>query len=323
MISNRVLVRNFTAWCLAGGCLLAALLIKPVQDLVGDRLELYSVNPDVLYFSSPEGMKKVALGYDSLLADIYWMRAIQYYGRRDEADKRAVRYKNLPALLQMTVALDPNMLDAYRAGANFLAEPDPLGAGQPEEALKLLDTGINKMPSDWRLQFDKGFIYYWFVKDSGAAGKCWLAASRIAGAPAWMEGLAASALSKGGAVETAKALWQRQFQASDRADVKENARNHLSSIQIAEHLWTLEYFIGKYYERFAAYPADLNDLVRSGYLRGLPVDPLGNPYEYDARTGLVDRNMKSKITYLGAPPGYREDFLENLKKLVAGSKKTS
>jgi hypothetical protein len=323
MSRNSLLVRNFAAWFIVGGCLLAALLIKPVQDRVEERLQLYSVDPDTLYFSSPEGMKKLAMGYDSVLADIYWMRAIQYYGRRDEADKRPVRYKNLSALLQITVALDPDMLHAYRAGANFLSEPDPIGAGQPEEALKLLDAGIKRMPFEWRLLFDKGFIYYWFVKDYEAAGQCWLSASRLADAPAWMEGLAASALSKGGVVETAKTLWQRQYQESDRADIKENARNHLFSIQIAETLWALEYFIEKYYERFAAYPSELNDLVKANYLRALPVDPLGNSYEYDARTGIVERNPESKITYLGAPPGYREEYLKNLEKLIAGPEKTS
>jgi hypothetical protein len=316
MNSHQPLTRNFAAWLLAGGCLLAALLIKPVQDRVEGRLQLLSIDPDMLYFSSPEGMQKMALGYDSLLADFYWMRAIQYYGRRDEADKRPVRYKNLAALLQITVALDPDMLDAYRAGANFLAEPDPVGAGQPQEALKLLDKGIKRMPFEWRLLFDKGFIYYWFVKDYEDAGQCWLSASRISGAPAWMEGLAASALSNGGAVETAKTLWQKQYQESDRADIKENARNHLYSIQIAESLWALEYFIDRYHDRMAAYPSELGDLVQAGYLRAVPVDPLGNPFKYDSKTGRIILNPQSKLTYLGAPPGYREAFLENLKKLV-------
>jgi len=316
MNSNRLLVRNFPAWFLAGGCLLAALLIRPVQDRVEHHLQVFSVDTDILYFSSPEGVKKLAMGYDSLLADIYWMRAIQYYGRRDEADKRSVRYKNLSALLQITVTLDPNMLEVYRAGAFFLAEPDPVGAGQPAEALKLLDIGIAKMPFEWNLPYTKGFIYYWFDKNYEAAGQCWLSASRVAGAPAWMEGLAASALSKGGGMETAKMLWQRQYQESDRADIKENARNHLLSIQIAETLWVLEYFIEKYHERMGAYPSSLGDLVQAGYLSAVPVDPLGNPYEYDSRTGIVDRNLNGKITYLGAPSEYRKDFLENLKKLV-------
>jgi hypothetical protein len=52
--------------------------------------------------------------------------------------------------------------------------------------------------------------------------------------------------SKGRALETARSLWQRQYQESNRADVRDNAMNHLLSIQVAEDLRTLELFIGKY-----------------------------------------------------------------------------
>ena len=33
-----------------------------------------------MYVRSPEAMKRMALSYDSLLADVYWIRAIQHYG---------------------------------------------------------------------------------------------------------------------------------------------------------------------------------------------------------------------------------------------------
>jgi len=91
-------------------------------------------------------VKSLSLGYQSLLADLYWIRAVQYYGRREEAARRQVRYKNLAALLDITTTLDPQMMDVYRAGSSFLAEPEPVGAGQPEESLKLLDKGIGFYP---------------------------------------------------------------------------------------------------------------------------------------------------------------------------------
>jgi hypothetical protein len=308
--------RDFVGWLLAAACLLAAVMIKPVQDRIEGRLQLFSADPDMLYFSSPEGIKKLAMGFDSLLADLYWMRAIQYYGRREEADKRPVRYKNLVALLQVATSLDPDMLEAYRAGATFLAEPDPVGAGQPEEGLKLLDKGIGRMPQEWRLWFDKGFVYFWFFKDYKSAGETWLSASRLPSSPVWMEGLAASALSKGGAMETAKALWQRQYQESARADVRENARNHFYSIQAAEALWTLEFCIAAYHGRTGTYPPDLEELVREGFLRAVPVDPTEEPYQYDRRTGEVGLNSRSKIRYIEPPPAYREDFLAKLNATV-------
>lgn len=302
-------------WLLSGVMLLGSALIKPVQDRIWARLENRAADPDLLYFATPGAVRKIALGYEGLLADIYWMRTIQYYGQRDKAERRKVRYKNLAALLDITVALDPRMLDVYRYGSLFLSEADPVGAGRPEAALKLLDKGIALHPEGWQLRYDKGLIYFWFLKDYQAAGQVWLEASRLASAPFWMESLAASALSTGGAIETARSLWQRQYEESKREDIRENAMNHLLSIRVDENLWTLEFFIEKYLARFGSNPENLQDLVRAGYLKYIPADPANVPYMYDSVTGIVWLSPRSTVHYVALPYSYRETFRENLFRL--------
>lgn len=240
-------------WVFVGIFLVCAALVKPVQDQLGSRLLDPGQDPDLLYFSSPSVVKRMALSYDRLLADFYWMRAIQYYGRFDKADGRAVRYKNLPTLLDITTTLDPDLMDAYHVGSVFLGEKEPVGAGQPQEALKLLDKGIRAHPQDWRLRHGKGFIYYWFMEDYRKAGETWQETSRLAGAPHWMQPLAAMALSKGGAMEVAQALWESQYRESTRADVRENARNHLISLEVARDLWSLEFMVEKYRQRTGSF----------------------------------------------------------------------
>jgi len=61
------------------------------------------------------------------------------------------------------------------------------------------------------------------------------------------------ALSRGGEVETARALWERQYQNSSSREVKENAKNHLLSMQVDEMLWTIEFLAGRYAERRGGY----------------------------------------------------------------------
>ena len=287
--------------------LVCAAFVKPAQDRLDARLGEDPPGPDLLYFT-PSVLKRVALGYDHLIADFYWMRTIQYYGRRDEADKRPVRYKNLPALLDITTTLDPGLLDAYRVGSYFLAEPDPIGAGQPGEALKLLDKGIREHPQEWRLLHDRGFIYYWFMKDYRAAGETWRAASRLAEAPDWMEPLAAMSLSKGGALEIARALWENQYRESTRADVKENARNHLISIEVARDIWTLELLLENYQAENKSLPPTLQELVRGQKAGYRLMDPLGTPYRYDPATGAVSLSPDSKVRYIRIPESYREEL---------------
>lgn len=303
------------AMLLAGVMLLGAALIKPAQDRIRAVLENRAADPDLLYFATPGAVRRIALGYEGLLADLYWMRTIQYYGQRDKADRRKVRYRNLAALLDITVALDPRMLDVYRYGSLFLSEADPVGAGQPEAALRLLDNGIALHPAEWRLRYDKGLVYFWFLQDYQAAGQVWMEASRLTAAPFWMESLAATALSKGGAIETARSLWQRQYEESAREDIRENALNHLLSIRVDEDLWTLEFFIEKYAARFGSNPGSLQALVRAGYLKYIPADPAGVPYMYDPATGIAWLSPQSTVRYVTLPYDYRETFRENLSRL--------
>ena len=199
-------------------------------------------------------------------------------------------------------------------GSIFLAEPDPVGAGQPQEAIKLLDKGISFQPKEWRLWFEKGIVYFWYVRDFKKAGEVWLDASRLASAPHWMAGLAASALSQGGAIETAKYLWRRQLEGSEREDVRDNARNHLASIQVDEDIWTLEFVLEQYVARHGSPPPSLETLVRAGHLRFLARDPSGVPYRYDAATGKVSLSPQSKVRYLSLPYNYRESFLAQLQR---------
>ena len=64
-------------------------------------------------------MKRLSLGYDGLLADIYWTRAVQYFGTRHQ-QQRAQLQSLLAPLLEITTTLDPQLLVAYQFGANFL-----------------------------------------------------------------------------------------------------------------------------------------------------------------------------------------------------------
>jgi hypothetical protein len=299
-------------WLCYGICLIGAVLIVPVQDRLESRMGETGPDPDLLFFSSPSVVKKMALGYEGLLADLYWMRAIQYYGRRSEADKRPIRYKNLATLLDITTTLDPGPLDVYRVGSSFLAEPDPIGAGQPRQAIELLDKGIRAHPRAWRLRFDKGFVYFIYLKDFKAAGEVWLDASHLPESPPWMKNLAATSLLKGGAMEIARSLWDYQYRESTRADVRENARQHLLGIQAAEDLWTLEFLLEKYHLQTGAYPPTLEELVRGKPRRYNTADPSGMPYLYDPKTGRVHLSPDSLIRPQEMPATYKEAFLARL-----------
>src|SRR5262249_6292581 len=82
---------------------------------------------EVLHTLLPKVLKRLSLGYDGLLADIYWTRAVQYFGNKHNIG--AEDFNLLAPLLDITTTLDPHLIVAYEYGTNFLAPPPPNGAG--------------------------------------------------------------------------------------------------------------------------------------------------------------------------------------------------
>ena len=118
-----------------------------------------------MYVRSPEAMKRMALSYDSLLADVYWIRAVQHYGGTKRSTIGDQVLRAAVSALDLTTSLDPLFNVAYPFGAIFLAEPAPGGPGQPDQAIALLQKGLKAQPDNWRLIQALGFVYYWWYED--------------------------------------------------------------------------------------------------------------------------------------------------------------
>ena len=127
-----------------------------------------------------------------------------------------------------------------------------------------------------------------------------------------MEVLAAAAFSQGGSMDIARILWKRQYDESTNRGIKENARNRLLSLQVAEDLWTLEYRLGVYMLENGKYPRSLDALSFPGGRKVTTVDPLGKPYDYDPGTGVVKLSPQTKVRYVPIPMSYKEDFLKKI-----------
>jgi len=296
-------------------CLLAALLVWPTQRFIETRGGGDDEDPDILLFNSPKLVKKMALGYADLAADFYWMRAIQYFGRFEQADKRKVRYKNLHTLLDITTTLNPDYIDAYRTGCFFLAAEEPLGANQPDEALKLLDKGLRDHPNEWPLLYDKGFVYYWYLQDFMAAGETWMQAAKNPDAPEWLPALAAVSVTRGGDFGLAIALWQERYMQATRENERETAKNRLFSFKIAQDIWGWNSLAENYREKKGEYPKNLQTLAAEYGFRYSLRDPVEMPYQYDPQTGEVALNADTEVKYLSVPDIYK-DMLINAPPLT-------
>jgi len=241
-----------------------------------ERANLSNSMEDVLFISSPQFVKRASLGYSGLLADIYWMRVVQYFGRKHLRD--SMEYKALAPLLDITTTLDPNLVVAYEWGSTFLDQPPPSGAGDDDAAIALIRKGIQNNPNDWHLYFTLGFIQYLGKHDYLAAAQTFEEGSRVPNAHPWLKIMAAKMLSDAGNVETARYLWQNIYDESTDNNLKQNAALHLACLVVDQEIPQLEALVAEFRRRFGRNPASWKELAVAGALKSIPLDPLGEPY---------------------------------------------
>ena len=255
--------------------------------------EIEKINPsdsmeDVLFISSPQFVKRASLGYSGLLADIYWMRVVQYFGRKHLRD--SMEYKTLAPLLDITTTLDPNLIIAYEWGSTFLDQPPPSGAGDDDAAIALIRKGIQNNPDDWHLYFTLGFIQYLGKHDPLAAAQTFEEGSRVPNAHPWLKIMAARMLTDAGNPETARYLWQNIYNESTDKSLKQNAAVHLACLAADQEISQLDKVIAEFRGRFGRNPTSWRELISVGALRSVPLDPMGELYvlHSDGRVTVAD-----------------------------------
>jgi hypothetical protein len=257
-----------------------------------------------LYISSPSALKRMSLGYTGLLADIYWTRAVQYFGSHHR--RSAEEYNLLYPLLDITTTLDPKLTVAYRFGATFLAEPPPQGAGQPEKAVALVKRGIERNPNDWRLYYDLGFLQAWELHDYLAASKSFEKGSQLPNSNPALKVLAAAYASRGGDLGTSRLLWRSTYETAANDTIRQNALQHLKSMKADDDVAALESAVEQYRQRTGSYPSSFSDLISVSLLPGIPLDPTGRPYKLVAN-GKIQVQDPDALPFItkGAPPGWK------------------
>ncbi len=247
-----------------------------VQAHIDANAASLNVEGEYLLLRSGPVIQKLSLGYSSLLADIYWTRAVQYYGNR--VGIPGAKFDLLWPLLDVTTTLDPGLIPAYRFGAIFLSEPGNVGAGRTDLAIQLVKRGIAANPGEWRLGTDLGFLYYWRMKDYPDAAGAYLATSKNPEVPPWVKMMAARIEDKGGSIENSRMIWRELYESTQDAVIKNDAARQLQYLAAQDDEAHLDELVDQYRQRFGHWPVSLDQIRAAGLLPGIPVDPVGIPY---------------------------------------------
>ena len=293
---------------IAGACLAVSLTACVLLQHRLDQIRPESTIEDVLYIDSPKVVKRASLGFDGLMACMYWTRTVQYFGHRHY--ELSHTYNELAPLLEITTALDPHLLPPYQFGASFLAPAPPNGAGQPDRAIKLMEYGIEHNPDNWHLYYDLAFVYYTELKDYKKASEIFDRGSRVPDAHPFLKVMAAQTAQHAGDYTTARLLWSATFDTAREKQIRQNALEHLRAIQVDEDVSHLQAAVTRFGERTGRLPSSISELCTTEHLPGVPVDPDGNAYTMTPEGRILVENPDNfPFASKGLPPGYKRSGL--------------
>jgi len=247
---------------------------------------------DVLYVRSGPALARMALEFDAVAADVYWIRAIQHYGGARLSTDRVRRYDLLYPLLDLTTSLDPYFTIAYRFGAIFLSEQYPGGPGRPDQAITLLEKGIAAQPTRWQYFHDIAFVQYWHLHDPAKAAEWFERAASQPDAPNWIRPLAATMLTEHDR-GSARVVWQQILQ-SDQQWLRRTAQRSLLQLDAMDQIDELT-AIAHRTPLPTGERLTWENLARHRALPGVPLDPSRTPYMLAPDTGQVTVSERSPL----------------------------
>jgi tetratricopeptide (TPR) repeat protein len=288
------------------GLMAAALLTRWNDEHSRDLKTQFAEEP--LYLNGP-AMKRLTLSFNGVAADWYWLKSLQYVGRKivnyedthagnfDLASLSSLDLRLLPSLLRMTTTLDPQFLEPYYYGAFILPDLDP------NEAIALLNHGIAANPDKWRLYQHLGYVY-WQRGDYHKASEVYAAGARIPDAPPWMLAMSARMKAEGGAGAAAREMYIHLSEASDDPTVKEMVEKQLMRLDSIAEREGIRRVLSEYSARTGRCAASWREVSLALHAAGVrvnaagaPLDPKNVPYRLIKNGCDVDLDEHSEVPH--------------------------
>jgi hypothetical protein len=179
----------------------------------------------------PPHIERFAFGYQEVIADTLWIRALQDFDYCDVQTAKNICRNNswLFQMLDSITNLSPNFRVPYAAGALALT----VLITDVDGASKIFEKGVKAFPKDWPLLYRAAYHYLYEVNDKKRAAELLIEAGKN-GAPTWVFSLASRLYSDSGKVELAKALLEQMIQEKQDPYLIERVRKKIESIEASE-----------------------------------------------------------------------------------------
>ncbi|MFN8392404.1 MAG: hypothetical protein U0136_19080 [Bdellovibrionota bacterium] len=265
--------------------LVALLLACSTIYVTRSRLDTFtssydSVEHPPLYLPEVRYVKLITLGYDGFASKLLWFQTINYFGRQFAAKHD---YQWLGNMCELVTELDPNARHAFEFCGTLLSWV----AKEPERSTALLTNAIEHDPQYWRYRYMRGFNYWYFLDRLDLAKEDFKRAAEIPNTPAFVASLASRLIAKDQGPGLARQFLEEMLANTSDPAAKQALARKLRQARLSESLALLTDAVTRFRESGGSYPDDLSQLVASGTIRAIPVEPFGGSFYFDKETQTV------------------------------------
>ncbi len=229
---------------------------------------------EVAFLPTGEFIKGAALGYDALLADVFWVRASTMFGTRFGDDDQQW-YSWLYHMVDLATDLDPDFRAAYKYGATMLR----VNGVFVDQSSLIFQKGMRALPDEWYFPFGIAMNFYLHRNDRALAAEYLAQAVATGNGPFYLRNLTASMLSDSDQLGTALV-----FLEEERRVVRDEKARTAVDIKILEVRYLLERqrasaVVAEFRRSTGSLPSEPPGVAAQGF--ELPPDPLGGVWTWD------------------------------------------
>lgn len=237
---------------------------------------------DVAYVPSSGAMRWLSLGHPTLLANLHWLRAVQYLGE-PRADQRG--WEKLRPLAELVTDLDPRHGYAYQVTGNRLAS-----AGLVADSNAIFEKGMRNVPTRYILPFHRAVNAFLYEGDYALAGRFFEKAAATPGAPPHLRDYVVAMYVKGDEAGAAISFLQHLRAEAEDEETRRAVDKQLAQAYLERDAAVVERAAAQFRARHGFPAIAIAQLRADGVLPVVPRDPFGGEFYLDR-----DQRVRSTV----------------------------
>ncbi len=185
------------------------------------------------FVPAPRAVEFASMGFDAIVADYYWLQAVQVAGAKDIIDEDTAGH--LGRLVDVVTTVNPHVDHPYRFAAVWMTHSEE----QVRFANRLLERAVAHHPDQWRNYFYLGFNRFFYLGDFSGAAEALEVATTLPGAPHYLPRLVARLNSQQGDIDVAEVFLRQLLETTTDETELARIESALDEIEIeykARHL---------------------------------------------------------------------------------------